>query len=591
MKVVNFFRAVFPFFWGTDKKVKALIVLSIGFGLITVVLNLCVPISLRYILNLLSSSTHQSAVSAILIVASYGLIWTFAQITQTLRFVFLFQPINRASRTISLAFFQHMLSLPLGFHLDRKTGSLIGNIEQAQNSLPSLINAVMWQIAPLVLEVTSAIAIICWMYGAIYGFMIFATLFIYTMVTMISVNNAVKLQKFNIEKRKNASSYLHDSLLNYETIKYFNNDPVELSQYDALLKDKEYANTKVDTKMFMINMLQMVIVGIGITCITSYAGYSIFNRHLTVGDFVLLNGYVLQFSVPMSYFGYLIREMKKAYFDLQCTLDILKLKSDISENAYAPLLTLQSTDILFEEVKFAYDKQRDIIKGISFEVPHGKTVAIVGPTGSGKSTIAKLIYRFFDVSSGEILINNQNIKSVALDSLRRAIGIVPQEALLFNNTLKYNIAYGNKSASEDDIWQAIEMAGLISFIDKLPAGLETLVGERGLKISGGEKQRVAIARMLLKKPDIYIFDEATSSLDVEMEQQIQKNINTISKNITTIIIAHRLSTVKHADEIIVLHQSEILERGTHNSLLTQKGYYFEMYQRQVSHLPEILKVS
>jgi ABC-type transport system involved in Fe-S cluster assembly fused permease/ATPase subunit len=283
--------------------------------------------------------------------------------------------------------------------------------------------------------------------------------------------------------------------------------------------------------------------------------------------------------------------MKKAYFDLQCTLDILKLKSDISENAYAPLLTLQSTDILFEEVKFAYDKQRDIIKGISFEVPHGKTVAIVGPTGSGKSTIAKLIYRFFDVSSGEILINNQNIKSVALDSLRRAIGIVPQEALLFNNTLKYNIAYGNKSASEDDIWQAIEMAGLISFIDKLPAGLETLVGERGLKISGGEKQRVAIARMLLKKPDIYIFDEATSSLDVEMEQQIQKNINTISKNITTIIIAHRLSTVKHADEIIVLHQSEILERGTHNSLLTQKGYYFEMYQRQVSHLPEILKVS
>jgi ABC-type transport system involved in Fe-S cluster assembly fused permease/ATPase subunit len=580
-----------PFFWGKDKKVKTLIVLSIAFGLITVVLNLCVPISLRYILNLLSASTQQPTVIAFTIIASYGLIWTFAQLTQTLRFVLLFKPLNRASRVLVRTYFQHVLSLPLGFHLNRKTGALIGIIDQAQNSLPLLINALMWQILPLLLEVISAIAITCWMYGAIYGFMIFTTLFIYTAVTIITVNKAVKLQTMSMEKRKNASSYLHDSLLNYETIKYFNNDAVELSQYDELLKDKETARTLVDTKMLLLNMLQMGIVGIGLTAITCYAGYSIFNHHLTVGDFVLLNGYVLQFSVPMSYFGWMIRDLKQAFYDLQSTLEILKIKSDISDNAAAPPLKLQSTDIFFEEVKFAYDAQRDIIKGISFEVPRGKTLAIVGPTGSGKSTIAKLLYRFFDVTSGEIFINNQDIKSVTLDSLRRSIGIVPQEAVLFNNTLKYNIAYGNKAASEQDILQAIEMAGLASFIAKLPDGLETMVGERGLKISGGEKQRVAIARMLLKKPDIYIFDEATSSLDVEMEQQIQKNIDAISKNITTIIIAHRLSTVKHADEIIVLHQGVILERGTHESLLMQNGYYFDMYQRQVSNLPEILKVS
>jgi ABC-type transport system involved in Fe-S cluster assembly fused permease/ATPase subunit len=516
MKIVNFFRAILPFFWGKDKKVKTLIVLSIAFGLITVVLNLCVPISLRYILNLLSASTQQPTVIAFTIIASYGLIWTFAQLTQTLRFVLLFKPLNRASRVLVRTYFQHVLSLPLGFHLNRKTGALIGIIDQAQNSLPLLINALMWQILPLLLEVISAIAITCWMYGAIYGFMIFTTLFIYTAVTIITVNKAVKLQTMSMEKRKNASSYLHDSLLNYETIKYFNNDAVELSQYDELLKDKETARTLVDTKMLLLNMLQMGIVGIGLTAITCYAGYSIFNHHLTVGDFVLLNGYVLQFSVPMSYFGWMIRDLKQAFYDLQSTLEILKIKSDISDNAAAPPLKLQSTDIFFEEVKFAYDAQRDIIKGISFEVPRGKTLAIVGPTGSGKSTIAKLLYRFFDVTSGEIFINNQDIKSVTLDSLRRSIGIVPQEAVLFNNTLKYNIAYGNKAASEQDILQAIEMAGLASFIAKLPDGLETMVGERGLKISGGEKQRVAIARMLLKKPDIYIFDEATSSLDVEM---------------------------------------------------------------------------
>ncbi len=591
MKIITFFRKIVPYFWVKDKKVRTLIVLSVGFGLLTIVLNLCVPISLRYILNLLSASTQQPIVIAVLIIASYGVIWTLAQITQTLRYVLLFKPMNSASSSISRAFFQHVLSLPLGFHLNRKTGALLNIIDQAQSSLPALINALMWQILPLILEVTSAIAITCWLYGAIYGFMIFTTLFIYTAATIITVNKSVKLQSTSMEKRKKASAYLHDSLLNYETVKYFNNDALELEQFGALLKEKEAARTQVDTKMYFLNMLQMVIVGIGLAAITCYAGYSIFNHHLTVGDFVLLNGYVLQFSVPMSYFGYMIRELKQAYYDLRATLDILEIKSDIDDNAAAHLLRLQSTDILFEDVKFAYDAQREIIKGISFEVPHGKTLAIVGPTGSGKSTIAKLLYRFFDVTGGEILINNQNINSVTLDSVRRSIGIVPQEAVLFNNTLRYNIAYGNKSASEADLMQAIEMAGLTTFIARLPQGLNTMVGERGMKISGGEKQRVAIARMLLKKPDIYIFDEATSSLDVEMEQQIQKNIDAISENITTVIIAHRLSTVKHADEIIVLRQGEILEKGTHESLIAQQGYYFDMYQRQVSHLPEILKVS
>jgi ABC-type transport system involved in Fe-S cluster assembly fused permease/ATPase subunit len=561
MTVIKFLKQIVPFFWNKDKAIRLLIIISIFFGLFTVALNLSIPVALRYIINYLTVHNGQSpTVGALLIIASYGILWLIAQISLTLRSVSLFIPMQRASRKMIHTFFEQVLKLPLSYHLDRKTGGLLTAIEQAQVGLRVLINGFLWQIIPVALEVIFAVAITWCMYGLVYGLLVFATLALYFLATFFTTNKSIKYQSLSFEKDRNVTDFLHDSLLNYETIKYFNSENDELSRCDDVLAARENATLKIDLRMFFINMIQMMIVGIGLIVITSYAGYNILTQHLTIGDFVLLNGYILQFSIPMSYFGYVIREVKQS-----------------SDNK---VIDKHVSSIGFNNVSFSYDNDRKVLDDISFKVAGGETIAIVGATGSGKSTISKLIYKFFDPTSGSIVLNDQSFTLLSTEAIRTVIGVVPQEPVLFNNTLKYNIAYGKGNASLEEIWQAIENAGLKAFVDNLPDGLETLVGERGLKISGGEKQRIAIARMLLKKPEIYIFDEATSALDVETELKIQKKIEQISQNKTTIIISHRLATVRHANQIIVLENGKVIERGSHDTLIASKGYYFDMYQKQ-----------
>jgi ABC-type transport system involved in Fe-S cluster assembly fused permease/ATPase subunit len=582
MTIIKFFKQVMPFFWNKDKAIRLLIVLSIFFGLFSVALNLSIPVALRYIINYLTVHVGQApTVGALLIIASYGIIWLLAQISLTLRSVSLFIPMQRASRKMIHAFFEQVLKLPLSYHLDRKTGGLLTAIEQAQLGLRVLINGLLWQIIPLALEVIFAVAITWWMYGFVYGLMVFATLTLYFLSTFFTTNQSIKYQSLSFEKDREVTDFLHDSMLNYETIKYFNNEKVELTRCDDILALRENATLKIDLRMFFINMIQMIIVGVGLIIITSYAGYNILTQHLTIGDFVLLNGYILQFSIPMSYFGYVIREVKQSVISINNAFEMLKLNQvNKPTSLNTQVLNTPIVRLAFNDVCFSYDNQRNVLDKVSFNVASGKTIAIVGPTGSGKSTISKLLYRFFDTTSGTILLNDTAYNSLTTEAIQKVIGVVPQEPVLFNNTLRYNIAYGSNEASENEIWGAIEDAGLKSFVDGLPKGLETIVGERGLKISGGEKQRVAIARMLLKKPEIYIFDEATSALDVETEQKVQKNIEKISLNKTTVIISHRLATVKNADEILVLQDGKIIERGSHDTLLARKGYYFEMYHKQ-----------
>lgn len=579
MSLYKLFKSLFPYFWSKDWKIRFLIIASIIFALLAVLFNLCIPIVLRSVLNFLNKANNSPEVFVILVVASYGIIWIAAQISLTLRSIFLFRPMHRVDRLMVLDFFKHVLSLPLKYHLDRKTGSLLSSVEQARNGMNNLINAVLWQIIPLSLEAIFAVIIISYMYGIVYAAIIFVTLSLYLLSTFYTANKSTYYQNLSNETYAATADYLNDAIINYETIKYFDTDNVELAECVDVLNKNENALTQTEYRMYLIGMLNMIIVGISITIITCYAGIAIAKHQLTIGDFVLLTGYLLQFSVPMSYFGYVVQVVKRAISQLNNFFEVLKAEPEINE-ASGISINLSSTKINFENIKFSYDTHREILKGISFEIPEGKMVAIVGPTGSGKSTIARLLFRFYDVTSGGILINNQNINSVDVASLRSVIGVVPQDTILFNNTLKYNIAYGNKNATEGEILEAIELAGLKDFVDKIPHGLETLVGERGLKLSGGEKQRVSIARMLLKKPRIYIFDEATSSLDVETEKKIQQNIETISKNTTTLVIAHRLSTVMHADQIIVLHHGEIIEKGNHEDLLMKNGFYAKMWKAQ-----------
>jgi ABC-type transport system involved in Fe-S cluster assembly fused permease/ATPase subunit len=584
MTLIHFFKQVMPFFWNKDKAIRLLIVSSIFFGLFSVALNLSIPLALRYIVNYLTAHVGQApTVGALFIIASYGVIWLIAQVSLTLRLVSLFIPMQRASRKMIHAFFEQVLKLPLSYHLDRKTGALLTAIEQAQLSLRVLINGLLWQIIPLALEVIFAIAITWVMYGLVYGLMVFVTLTLYILSTFFTTNESIKYQSLSFEKDREVTDFLHDSLLNYETIKYFNNENLELSRCDSILALRENATLKIDLRMFFINMIQMIIVGISLITITTYAGYHILTQQLTIGDFVLLNGYILQFSIPMTYFGYVIREVKQSVISISSAYEILNLNQS-NNPVPVPLdneiLVAPITSLTFDGVYFTYDNQRNVLNNVSFNVAGGKTIAIVGPTGSGKSTISKLLYRFFDATSGKILLNDNSYNSLTTETIQKAIGVVPQDPVLFNNTLRYNIAYGANEASENEIWSAIEDAGLKSYVNGLSEGLETIVGERGLKISGGEKQRVAIARMLLKKPQIYIFDEATSALDVETEQKVQKNIEKISLNKTTVVISHRLATVKNADEILVLQDGKIIERGSHNSLLDIKGYYFAMYKKQ-----------
>ncbi|NDH08068.1 MAG: ABC transporter ATP-binding protein/permease [Gammaproteobacteria bacterium] len=582
MKFSNRFKILLklsPYIWPKDSGIRLRFLAAIFLLIATIALNVGVPLILKQVIDLISSPSSTLIMTEILLI-SYGVVWTFSKLTDKLRFVVFIRVVERGMRLLCLNIFNHLISLSFRFHTSRKTGALLSTIERAQFAFWPFFCGLFFLIVPTIIEIVIAAGILIYLYGCVYGIILTTTLIAYMIISIYGSQWTTVAQSFANEKTSQVTATIVDSLLNYETIHHFVSQKYEAEKCDHLLLEREIASTKHHTRGELVTLGQGIIMGIGLIALTWLSGTQVMSGVLKVSDFILINVYLLQFMAPLGNFGYVLRDMNEGITNLEEATNILEEKPDIQDKPNAPALTLTSGVVTFDKVNFGYDSQRIILKEISFKIPAKKTIAIVGATGSGKSTLSKLLFRSYDVDAGRILIDEQDIRDVAQQSLHTLIGIVPQHAALFNDTLHYNIAYGRPDAAEAEIQQAIKHAHIDTFIAKLPDGLNTLVGEQGLKLSGGERQRVAIARMLLKKPSIFIFDEATSSLDTKTEQLIQKNIEEISRNTTTLIIAHRLSTVVHADEIIVLDHGQIVERGSHEALLDHNGLYAQLWAKQ-----------
>ncbi len=485
-----------------------------------------------------------------------------------------------AVRQLAYRTFVHMHELSLRFHLERKTGGLSRIIERGTKGIETIVRFTILNSIPTVIEFVLTAAIFWWGYGFSYLAVTAFTVWAYIWFTIRASDWRISIRRAMNDSDTDANTKAIDSLLNFETVKYFGNEEMEAKRFDKSMERYEKAATDVWTSLGWLNFGQGVIFGIGTTIMLVLSAWSVQSGEHTVGDFVFVNSMLLQLSVPLNFIGFVYREIRQGLIDIEQMFDLLEVKAEVLDAPDAKDLAIGQGAISFKDVHFAYDPARPILKGISFEVPAGKTVAVVGPSGAGKSTLSRLLYRFYDIQGGSITVDGQDIRTITQKSLRSVIGMVPQDTVLFNDTVAYNIRYGRPSASEAEVKQAAEIAQIGHFIEMLPEGFETKVGERGLKLSGGEKQRVAIARTILKAPPILILDEATSALDTTTEREIQTALDVVSKNRTTLVIAHRLSTVIGADEIIVLKSGEIAERGTHAALLEQNGLYASMWSRQ-----------
>jgi len=485
-----------------------------------------------------------------------------------------------AVRQLAYRTFVHMHQLSLRFHLERKTGGLSRIIERGTKGIETIVRFTILNTVPTLLEFLLT-AIIFWVsYGFWYVAVTAITVALYIWFTVKASDWRIAIRRSMNDSDTDANTKAIDSLLNFETVKYFGNEEMEAKRFDSSMARYEKAATDVWTSLGWLNFGQGVIFGLGTTVMMVMSALAVQRGEQTIGDFVFVNALLLQLSVPLNFIGFVYREIRQGLTDIEQMFDLLEVQAEVVDRPDARPLDIGQGSIAFKDVHFSYDPARPILKGVSFEVPAGKTVAIVGPSGAGKSTISRLLYRFYDIQDGSITIDGQDVRDVTQHSLRAAIGMVPQDTVLFNDTVAYNIRYGRPSASEEEMLAAAEVAQIGHFIRALPEGFETKVGERGLKLSGGEKQRVAIARTILKAPPILILDEATSALDTTTEHEIQSALDTVSKNRTTLVIAHRLSTVIGADEIIVLRDGRIAERGTHASLLEQNGLYASMWNRQ-----------
>ena len=496
-----------------------------------------------------------------------------------------------AVRQLALQTFEHMHRLSLRFHLERKTGGLTRVLERGRNGIEELSRLFVLQLIPTILEFVLVLGILTWQFDWVYAAVVLVMVALYLGYTYQATEWRIAIRKRMNESDTDANTKAVDSLLNYETVKYFGAEGRETARYDRSMEKYERASTQTYTSLAVLNSGQAVIFTIGMTILMALAARDIMAGRATIGGFVLVNAMLVQLYIPLNFMGMLYREIKQALIDIDDMFRILERSPEIEDPPGAKPLVVTDGVVRFEDVHFAYVPEREILKGVSFEVPAGKTIAIVGPSGAGKSTISRLLFRFYEPSRGRILIDGQDIAAVTQTSLRAAIGMVPQDTVLFNDTIGYNVQYGRWEASNDDVREAARLAQIDRFIASLPEGYETSVGERGLKLSGGEKQRVAIARTILKGPPILVLDEATSALDSFTEREIQDELDRVSRGRTTLVIAHRLSTVIGADEIIVLDKGVIVERGTHAALLARGGVYAAMWnrQRQAQEAREALK--
>ncbi|MET3583347.1 ATP-binding cassette subfamily B protein [Mesorhizobium robiniae] len=485
-----------------------------------------------------------------------------------------------AVRQLAFRTFVHMHRLSLRFHLERRTGGLSRIIERGTKGIETIVRFTVLNTLPTILEFALTAGIFAVTYGWKYVAVVAVTVWLYIWFTIRASDWRIVIRRDMNDSDTDASTKAIDSLLNFETVKYFNNESMEAERFDRSMARYETAATRIWTSLGWLNFGQGIIFGLGTVVVMCLSALEVQAGTQTVGDFVFINAMLVQLSVPLNFIGFIYREIRQGLTDIEQMFDLLDVPQEIVDKPGAKPLVVDAGKVEFRDVHFSYDPNRKILKGISFEVPAGKTVAIVGPSGAGKSTISRLLFRFYDIQGGKILIDGQDIRDVTQESLRAAIGMVPQDTVLFNDTIAYNIRYGRVDASEEDVRKAAELAQIGPFIERLPDGYRSMVGERGLKLSGGEKQRVAIARTILKAPPILMLDEATSALDSHTEQEIQAALDLVSQGRTTIVIAHRLSTVISADEIIVLQDGQIAERGTHAALMRKAGLYASMWDRQ-----------
>jgi len=541
---------------------------------------LLMPLALKHIIDALDSSQQTLVVLPLALLLLYGGLRFAGVFFGEVRDALFGRVTEHAMRRLGLKVFQHLHSLELAFHLDRQTGGISRDIERGSNGLSFLMRFLMFNIVPTLFEILAVAVIFATLFSPLYSLVTVLAVGIYIFFTVLITEWRNKFTREANQADNTTNSRAIDSLLNYETVKYFNNEQFEAQTYDSFLAKWEQARLKNRLSLLALNSGQALIIAAAITVLMWLAADEVVNKQLTLGDLVMVNAYMIQLFLPLNFLGFVYREIRRALTDLENMLGLLKRQPQIVDSPAAKPLALSLGNIQFNQVSFGYQPQRPILQQLSFNVPAGSKVAIVGASGAGKSTLARLLYRFYGINAGTISIDGQDISTVTLDSLRRSIAIVPQDTVLFNSSIRDNIRYGRPDASDADIDQAIELAHLRHFIDSLPQGDATMVGERGLKVSGGEKQRIAIARAILKKSPILVFDEATSALDSSSEQAILQAMREVARNHTSVVIAHRLSTITDADNIIVLKNGQLAEQGTHKQLLATDGEYSRMWQLQ-----------
>lgn len=542
-------------------------------------LSAWVPVLYKKMVDTLTGEQETTVLMGSLIV-SYGLAKFMQTFFGELRDLIFVRVSQFSRRSVALDTFEHLHQLSLRYHLDRQTGGLSRIIERGTSGIQFVLSFMLFNVLPTLLELILIASIMTWYLDFRFALVTFVTVFSYIFFTMKVTEWRLKYRRSMNRKDEQANTKAIDSLLNYETVKYFGNEDYEKECFDRSLQGYESSAVKNQRSLAALNCGQNVVVSLGTVILLYMAWTEVQKGNLSVGGFVMVNTYMLQLFMPLNFLGFVYRQMKQSFVDMDKMFSIAKIFPDVKDRPQAKILPETVQGISFQNVEFGYSTDRQIIKNISLTIRAGETVAVVGESGSGKSTLVRLMFRFYDVTSGQILINGDDLRDWTQKSLRAGIGIVPQDTVLFNDTIRYNILYGNLKASEEELMDAARQAQLLDFINSLPSGWDTKVGERGLKVSGGEKQRIAIARAILKNPPVLILDEATSSLDTRTEKEISKALDAVTKNRTTMIIAHRLSTVVSADNIIVLNKGEIVEQGAHDELIERRGEYFQMWERQ-----------
>ncbi|WP_137702066.1 ABCB family ABC transporter ATP-binding protein/permease [Marimonas lutisalis] len=581
-------RRVAPYLWPKEHAwVKRRVVLAMMALVASKLVAVFTPILYKYAVDSLSDAgASDLMLGAVGLTLAYGMARLMANGFQQLRDAIFAAVGQRALRALALETFEHIHRLSMRYHITRKTGGLSRIIERGVKGVEFLLRFLLFSIGPLVLELLMIAGILFFLFDAWYLAVVAVTIALYVWFTFKVTEWRVKLRREMNDQDTDANQKAIDSLLNFETVKYFGAEAREAARYDSAMAAYARAALKTAYSLAFLNFGQAFLITGGLVGVMVMAAIGVQNGHLTVGDFVMVNAYMIQITMPLNFLGTVYREIRQALVDMGEMFDLLEQPPEVADKPGAPALKVGGGTVRLEDVRFGYEPERPILKGVSLEVPAGQSVAIVGPSGSGKSTIGRLLFRFYDVQGGALTIDGQDVRDVTQQSLHDAIGVVPQDTVLFNDTIRYNIAYGRDGASEEEIVAAAKAAQIHDFIQSLPQGYDTAVGERGLKLSGGEKQRVGIARTLLKNPPILLLDEATSALDTETEQEIQGALKRAGEGRTVITIAHRLSTIADADRIIVLEAGEIVEEGSHEDLLARQGRYWSLWQRQAAEREE-----